>query len=247
MQSIQLSQRPEWKEPFLQVIQNGWQRFWVEDPIAKALWEPLLEHFAPFHFALVEEKTEEIMAVGLTVPLAWNGENEELLPHGWHWVLQQSLEDWKNGKNGKTLCAVNAVVVPEFRGRNLAEKVVLEMKKIAAEHGFSRFIAPLRPSQKERYPLMPIEQYQNWKRPDGWPFDSWLRVQVRLGAKIIGASPRSIVIQATLDEWSAWTGLLFPFSGDYIVPGAAVPLQVDVEKGVGTLTSPSIWITHEIR
>lgn len=246
MQCIQLSQRPEWKEKFLQVIQNGWRRFWVEDPIAKPLWNPLLEHFTSFHFALVEDQTERIMAVGLTVPMAWNGENEELLSHGWHWVLQQSLDDWKQGRTGKTLSAINAVVSSEFRGQNLAEKVVLEMKKIAAEHGFSRFIAPLRPSQKERYPLMPVEQYQNWKRSDGLPFDSWLRVQVRFGAKIIGASPRSIVIQAPLEAWSQWTELEIPFSGKYIIPGAAVPLDADVEKGIGTLVSPSIWIVHDI-
>ena len=134
------------------------------------------------------------------------------------------------------------MVLPEFRGRNLAERLVQAMRRMASLHNLRRFIAPLRPTQKNRYPLMPIEQYLQWRRPDGTPFDAWLRVQTRLGAHILGAAERSIVIQAPLPQWSDWTGLQFPYSGRYIVPDAAVPLDVDVEQQLGTLVSPSIWI-----
>ena len=230
----------------LKLFQAGWTRFLLEDPISWPLWPKLLSAFPAFHFALLEPETGRIMAAGMTVPLAWNGENSELLDRGWHWVLRQSLDDFRAGRKTHTLSAANAVVHPDFRGRGLAEKLVLSMQKIAKTYGFTRYIAPLRPTQKEKYPLTPIEKYAKWTRQDGLPFDSWLRVQKRMGVEIIGPAENSIRIEAPLEKWREWTGLTFPDSGPYIIPGGAVPMTADTKQNTGLYIAPSIWVAHRV-
>ena len=45
------------------------------------------------------------------------------------------------------------------------------MAGLAARAGLAHLIAPVRPSQKERYPTIPIERYTRWTEEDGTPFD----------------------------------------------------------------------------
>lgn len=241
-----LDENPALRDEIVPLLRAGWTRFLLEDPVSFPLWEPLLKTFPEFCFGILEKDSGRLMAAGLTVPLAWDGEYSELMNYGWHWVLRQSLEDFRFQRTPRTLSAANAVVHPDFRGRGLADALVHEMKEIAQTHGFQRYIAPLRPTLKEKYPLAPIERYMNWTRPDGLPFDPWLRVQKRLGAKILGPALRSIHIEAPLSRWCDWTGLFFPDSGPYIIPGGSVPLLADTVRNLGTYTAPSVWIAHEI-
>jgi hypothetical protein len=63
------------------------------------------------------------------------------------------------------------------------------MKAAAADHGLGALIAPVRPTLKDRYPLTPMERYALWERDDGLPFDPWLRVHRRLGARFLAIAP----------------------------------------------------------
>jgi len=74
------------------------------------------------------------------------------------------------------------------------------MGESARRHGFSSLIAPVRPSWKERYPLVPIEEYAGWRRPDGLLFDPWMRVHERLGAIVLKPEPRSLRITGKVSE-----------------------------------------------
>jgi len=42
-----------------------------------------------------------------------------------------------------------------------------------------------------------------------------------------GSLPRGIPVRATVTDWEHWTGLHFPESGRYILPGAFQPIRVD--------------------
>ncbi len=55
-----------------------------------------------------------------------------------------------------------------------------------------------------------------------------------------------MTIPGTLAQWEKWTGMRFPTSGDYIVPGALAPVQIDVEQGSGVYVEPNVWMRHEI-
>jgi hypothetical protein len=50
-------------------------------------------------------------------------------------------------------------------------------------------------------------------RPDGSPFDPWIRVHTQMGARIGPAIPRSLQITGTVGEWESWTELRFPETG----------------------------------
>ena len=71
-------------------------------------------------------------------------------------------------------------------------------------------IAPVRPTWKERYPLVPIERYVEWRRDDGTHFDPWIRIHELVGGEILAPAPRSMVITGAAADWAEWTGMPFP-------------------------------------
>jgi hypothetical protein len=76
------------------------------------------------------------------------------------------------------------------------------------------------------------------------PFDPWLRVHVRQGGSIVKACHRAMQVTGTIAEWEAWTGMRFPDAGEYIVPGALTPVQIDPDQNRGTYTEPNVWVLH---
>jgi hypothetical protein len=120
------------------------------------------------------------------------------------------------------------------------------MARAAGEHGLECLVAPVRPTWKERYPLTPLERYMRWERPDGLPFDPWIRLHHRLGAEILALAPRSLDVRGTVAAWEEWTGMAFPESGDYVVPGALVPVAVDREHDEGRYVEPNVWMRHRV-
>jgi hypothetical protein len=91
-----------------------------------------------------------------------------------------------------------------------------------------------------------LERYAAWLRDDGEPFDPWIRLHVRLGGRIARPSPASMRITGTVVDWESWTGMTFPETGEYVVPGAAAMVQVDREADLGTYLDPNVWIVHRV-
>ena len=102
----------------------------------------------------------------------------------------------------------------------------------------------MRPNLKHRYPLVPMERYITWRRPDGTHLDPWLRTHERLGAEIVRVAPESMRVPGTVAEWEEWAGMAFPESGSYVVPGALVPVEVDRERDEGLYVEPNVWMVH---
>ena len=63
--------------------------------------------------------------------------------------------------------------------------------------GLNGVIAPVRPSFKDRYPTIPIERYARSTRPEGSPFDPWVRVHTEPGARIVPVDPAVMHITGT--------------------------------------------------
>jgi hypothetical protein len=110
--------------------------------------------------------------------------------------------------------------------------------------GFRSLIAPVRPTWKERYPLIPLERYARWTREDGLPFDPWIRVHARLGAELLEVCPESMRIEGSREEWEEWTGMALPEDGDYVVPGGLVPVRF--LGGHGAYVEPNVWMRHRV-
>ena len=81
-----------------------------------------------------------------------------------------------------------AEIPPRHQRRGLAKVMLQAMTGLARDAGLTHLIAPVRPTMKDRYPTIPIERYARWTRPDGTPFDPWVRVHTELGARIQGSN-----------------------------------------------------------
>jgi hypothetical protein len=143
--------------------------------------------------------------------------------------------------------ALAAKIPPRHQGRRLSGVILKAMSALAHEAGLSHLIAPVRPNLKERYPTIPIERYARWTRPDGEPFDPWVRVHTRMGARIGPAIPHSLYITGTVGEWESWTRMQFPETGDYVFPEGLATVHIDRKAGTGEYWEPNIWIIHKAR
>src|SRR5262249_17299219 len=99
---------------------------------------------------------------------------------------------------------------------------------------------------KGSYPLTSMQEYAEWRRDDGTPFDPWLRVHWRLGARILRITPRANTVRASVREWEAWTGLRFPASVRYVAPGAFQPIRVDRRHDRVHYEEANIWMRHAV-
>jgi GNAT superfamily N-acetyltransferase len=215
-----------------------WPDFMSHDPIVTAFWPRLYDLYPDFQLWVVDRdaRPRRTVAYACTVPVRWDGTTE---PRGIDWALT-------NGVAGAptTLCAIVAGIIPEYRGSGLADAILRRMASVAAAHGLDSLIAPVRPTWKHRYPLTPIERYLAWRRGDGLFYDPWLRTHERLGGELLGLAPRSMTIAGSRAEWEAWTELQFPEDGDYVVPGALVPVRF--KSGQGIYVEPNVWMRHEL-
>ncbi|BBC91191.1 hypothetical protein ABZ527_33325 [Streptomyces griseofuscus] len=115
---------------------------------------------------------------------------------------------------------------------------------VAVERGWPWVIGPVRPTLESRYPLAPIESFMGWARPDGTSLDPWIRTHQRPGARIVAAAPASQTRTGTVCEWERWTGLVFPASGEYVVPRGLGLRRVDKDSGQGAYVEPGVWMRH---
>lgn len=200
-------------------------------------WGRLYDEFPEFQLALLDG--EELVAECHALPVHWDG-TVEGLPEGWDDAFTQGMT---SGRRPTALSALAISVRPSRQGGQLSSRMIAAFRETAAGAGLAHVIAPVRPTLKARYPLIPIERYVLWRREDGTHFDPWLRIHERVGGELLAPCPRSMVMRAPAPDWEEWTGMRFPEDGEYVFPGALAPLVV--EDGVGTHVEPNVWVRHE--
>jgi GNAT superfamily N-acetyltransferase len=241
---VTLAEQPDIADDLEAQGQSVWPEFLEHDEVADRHWHHLREDFASFQIALVEEDGT-IIASARSAPLSWDGTALHL-PHGWDDQLERTVLDLRSGVPANTLGALLIVVDPDRRGEHLGGRMIGAFRACAEVHGFRWLIACVRPTLKERYPLVPIEAYARWTRGDGLPFDPWIRLHLRAGGRIARPEPQSMRIAGTVADWEAWTGMAFPDSGPYVVPGAASVVEIDRGLDVGLHHDPNVWIVHDV-
>lgn len=238
-----LDERPE-LEAGARSLPSTFAEFMYHDAVVSRYWDSLFADFAGFQ-VVVCDGGGEILAVGHCIPVFWDG-TVEGLPSGLDGVLERGVRGLEGKRAPIVVSALLANVTGANRGRGLSGVVLGAMKSVAADHGLGAVIAPVRPTLKARYPLTPMERYVLWERPDGLPFDPWIRVHRRLGAEFLNVAPESMVIEGTVLEWEEWTGMRFPESGAYIVEGALQPVHMNLERDLGVYTEPNVWMRHPV-
>jgi GNAT superfamily N-acetyltransferase len=225
----------------------SWPEFMMHDPIANENWHELFDRFSDFQFAMLDTESNRMAAMGNSLPFLWDKELSDLPEGGWDWVFIKAVEDHKDGIKPNIQSAIQIAIHPDYQGQALSTKMVQAMRAIGASKGFKYLVAPVRPNEKSKYPLTSIDDYITWTTDDGLPFDAWLRVHARIGAKIIKPCHEAMTIRGTHADWEEWTGMKFPQSGRYFIPRALNPIEMDVEKDEGLYIEPNVWMVHEIR
>jgi GNAT superfamily N-acetyltransferase len=244
-QLVSFTERPDLVDASLDFNTVVWPEFMLQDAVVHEHWHLLWEAFADFQLTLLDADGA-IAATTNSAPLSWNGTDVDL-PDGWDAQLQRSSSDHEAGAHVNTLGALQIVVDPKRRGTRLAGVMLQAMLANARSHGFRAVIACVRPTDKHRYPLAPIERYARWTRPDGEPFDAWIRLHTRLGGRIVRGARESMTMRGPVAEWEAWTGMPFPETGPYVVPFAIDTVAIDRETDVGVYHDPNVWIVHDLR
>lgn len=240
------AERPELDDQWDDVVRPAWPEFMLHDATVNELWHHLFEEHPAFQLYLVDPREDLVVGVGNTLPFRWDASPDDLPDDGLDGILRRGIQERRRGVEPNALCAMQAVVRPGVQGQGLSSRIVREMAALAARNGFRGFVAPVRPNEKHRHPRVPIEEYITWRREDGLLADAWLRVHERTGATVLKICPESMYIHGTVAEWSEWTGMEFPASGEFLVPGALVPVTIDVERDLGEYVEPNVWMTHPL-
>jgi hypothetical protein len=241
---VSLAERPDLASPVSDHNVAAWPDFMLEDEVANSLFNHAFRDFPQLQFVLLGPG-DEIVAANNAMPLWWDG-SDDGLPEGWDDQVVRSVEDLRSGRLSNTLGALQIVVASTARGGRHSGTMVEAMRAAARLAGWTALIACVRPTIKDRYPLQPIETYAFWTRDDGLPFDPWIRLHARLGGRIVKGAPRSMTMRGSVAEWVKWTGMSFPESGEYVVPGATSPVHIDRERDEGVYYDQNIWMVHQL-
>jgi GNAT superfamily N-acetyltransferase len=243
---VTAAERPDLVEEMRRLGAAPWPEFLNHDAVVNAHWDLLYELVADYQFALVERETGSLAAIGNSIPIRWDGRAATLPARGIDAVLEGGIALLREGGAPTAACALMIVVVPERLGTGISATAVRAMAQLARRHGLCDLVAPVRATEKHRYPLIPMERYVRWRRDDGWPFDPWIRVHERVGGEILGTAPEAMRVSGTVVDWEGWTGMALPDTGSYVVPGALVPVVIDRQRDLGDYREPACWVCHRI-
>jgi len=243
-QVVCYSERPELWDAISGLTDEVWPEYNQHGAALNHYWGQLYDVFPEWQFVLYDPGEDLVLAEGHTIPLAWDGTDAGLGP-GIDATIAAGFALRAGGGKPTAASALAAEIPPRHQGRRLSGVLLRAMSRLAYDAGLGHLIAPVRPSLKDRYPTIPIERYARWTRPGGEPFDPWVRVHTRMGARIGPAIPRSLHITGTVAEWESWTGMEFPETGDYVFPAGLAPVHIDRERDSGEYWEPNIWIIHE--
>jgi GNAT superfamily N-acetyltransferase len=237
MRLIRYADRPDLRETRYELLSSAtFPEYMHHNTPGSLYWGRLYTDFPEFQVGLLDG--EDLVAEAHAVPVPWDG-TVQGLPSGWDdgFVLGMTSE-----RPADALMALAISVLPGRQGQQLSSRMIQAFRETARAAGLEHVLAPVRPTWKERYPLIPIEEYVTWRREDGDHFDPWLRIHERVGGEILAAAPRSMEMEAPVRDWEEWTGMRFPADGEYVFPGALATLVV--RHGIGRHVEPNVWVRH---
>jgi GNAT superfamily N-acetyltransferase len=238
-----MAERPDLR-PRARALMDVWPPFMHHDPVANQYFGRVRDQFDYLQFFAWEDELDDVVAEANVVPAGWDGDPESLPDGGLDAVLEASFAGRTSSFN--VLSALQIVISGGYQGRGLSARMIERMAEIGRSHGYASLIAPVRPSWKHRYPLADIDRYVAWRRGDGSHVDPWLRTHERIGGEILRVAHRSMIVPGTVADWEDWTEMTFPESGPYVVPGALVPIEIDLERGHGLYVEPNVWVLHRL-
>lgn len=238
---VTFADRPDLHEMASDVFRERWPEFIFHDDVSKKYIGRVREHFTHFDIMVLDD--DAVVAGGWGVPIRWNGAVADL-PTGYDDGLVRAVEGREAGVPATTLSFMAVAVGTQHDKRGLATVVLQELTRRAREAGLVHVIAPLRPTWKHRYPMVPMDEYATWTRLDGLSIDPWIRTHQRMGARVLGPASESMVIEGSVAEWEQWADMVFPVTRDYVVPDALNLVSIDRERDRGVYVEQNLWVQH---
>jgi GNAT superfamily N-acetyltransferase len=243
---VTAAERPELASAMQRLGASPWPEFLHHDPVVNALWPSIYELAPGYQFGLLDEQANSLAAMGNCVPIRWDGRAEALPERGIDAVLEDGVACLREGATPMAASALMIVVSPEWLGQGISPTVIRAMAEIVGRQGHADLVAPVRATDKHRYPLIPMQRYIGWRHDDGSPFDPWIRVHERVGGEIVGCASAAMRVTGSVAEWERWTGVAMPESGAYAISGALVPVDIDCERDLGEYLEPACWVRHRL-
>jgi predicted GNAT family acetyltransferase len=242
LRTFAFDDRPDLHEQAEEIFSAGWPEFIFHDPIADRQMDRVRQWFGVLNLLLVDGE-DRIVAGGWGVPVCWDGSLDDL-PGGYDDSLVRAVALREADRGADTLVIAAAQVREDLRGRGLAAEMLGRLVTAGERAGLARVIAPVRPTLKARYPLAAMDEFLSWTRADGAPLDPWLRTHHRMGARVLCAAERSMVMRGSVADWEKWVGFPLPATGSYVVPGALAPVVIDRAIDQGELVEANVWVRH---
>jgi GNAT superfamily N-acetyltransferase len=241
LEVVTASARPDLEVEASAAFRERWPEFIFHDPVPPKYMGRVNRYFADYDILVLDGG--HVAAGGWGVPFAWSGEFADL-PEGYDAALIRAVEDHESGRRATAFSFMAAAVHRDHDKQGLASFALEALTERAVAAGISHVLAPIRPTWKHRYPLVPMTEYASWIRADGLSIDPWIRTHQRMGARILQAAPNSMIIPGTVAEWEDWADMPFPATGQYVVPDALNLLEVDLESDLAVYREENLWMQH---
>ncbi|MEU4570038.1 hypothetical protein [Micromonospora sp. NPDC023956] len=241
MEIVTRADRPELHEAAAVVFRERWPEFVFHDDVPKRYLGRAGEYFAQYDIVVLDG--DAVVAGGWGVPMAWDGSVDDL-PSGYDDALIRAVDGREAGIEPTSLSFMAVAVGASHDRRGMAGVVLEELTRRACSAGLTHVVAPLRPTWKHRYPMVSMAEYGGWTGPDGLSIDPWIRTHQRMGARVLCPARRSMVVEGTVAEWESWADMLFPVTGEYVVPGALNLVLIDREQDRGVYVEENLWVQH---
>lgn len=238
---VTTSARPELGDEAAAAFRERWPEFIFHDPVSRQYMSRVNDYFADFDILILVDG--RVAAGGWGVPFAWDATPADL-PDGYDAALARSVEESEAGRPPTTFSFMAAAVHPDHDKQGLATEVLRALTERATAVGITHVVAPIRPTWKRKYPQVSMSEYATWVGDDGFSIDPWIRTHQRMGSRILKVAPNSMVIPGSVAEWEQWTGMPFPVSGSYVVPGALNLLDVDRDADTAIYREENLWMQH---
>lgn len=121
-----LEQEPALRPTFGRFHAFAWPDF-LQDDAVQAIFSEIYTKFPAFQLAL-RDHTGRVVAVGNSVPFAWDGTRAGL-PDRLVDVIVDGLRALERGRRPSAVSALAAIVEPRFRGRHLSRRVIVAMRR----------------------------------------------------------------------------------------------------------------------
>ena len=116
---------------FAWALRRG-REFLDHDAVVKALWRFLYELAPDYQFALLDEQTNSLAAMGNCIPIRWDGNPHTLPDGGIDAVLQDGVACLREGAAPTAASALMIVVSPERLGHGISRNAIRRWQRSSA-------------------------------------------------------------------------------------------------------------------